>query len=84
MAKAWPNTKGFLKEHAENGEPMFLVGAEDNTDPKNIYRGPTAEITWNDDWLYISTDPYEGQAMLNIEALEPLRKALAKIAKARR
>ena len=84
MSKNRPGTKGYLIEHVERGKPMYLVGAKDETDPKNKYEGPRAEVTWNDTWLYICTDQYEGNAMLNIEALEPLRKALAKISRSRR
>lgn len=43
--------------------------------------GPVAVITHNADWLNICTDRYEGNAMLNIEALPHLRKALARIAR---
>ena len=53
------------------------------------YTGPTAEVytlTYPRDakptWVIISTDDYEGHAMLNIEALPKLRQALAKLAKA--
>lgn len=80
MSKHRPNTKGYLIEHVERGKPMYIVGAKDDGDPK--YEGPRAEVTWDDTWLYICTDKYEGHAMLNIEALEPLRKALNKIARA--
>lgn len=39
------------------------------------------ETPRDDTWLNIATDRYEGHAMLNIEALEPLRKALTKISR---
>jgi hypothetical protein len=45
------------------------------------YRGPTAQITWDKDWLHIVTDDYEGNAMVNIETLPALRRALARVAK---
>lgn len=77
MSKIRPETKGYLIDHIEQGKPMYIVGAKDGADPK--YEGPRAEITWDGDWLNIVTDKYEGAVMLNIEALEPLRKALAKI-----
>jgi hypothetical protein len=83
MSKNRPATKGYLKKHTERGEPMFLVGAEDLTS-KPIYRGPEAQVTWDDTWLNISTDPYEGHVMLNIEALPYLRQALAEIDRKRR
>jgi hypothetical protein len=69
-------TKGFLKKHGET----LLVGAED-ADRK--YRGPVAEIEHDETWLHIVTDRYEGHVMLNIETLPYLRRALAKISRAR-
>lgn len=45
------------------------------------YIGPTAWIEYDDTWLHIVTDDYEGHAMLNIETLPYLRRALAQIAK---
>jgi len=59
---------------------MLLVGAKDTLDTVHKYEGPVAEITWDDTWLYIVTDKYEGHVMLNIEALPFLRKALAQVA----
>lgn len=79
MSKNRPATKGYIKKHVEHGKTMFLVGAEDLSDKKAPYRGPVAQVTWDDTWLYVSTDRYEGTAMLNIEALPYLRQALAKI-----
>jgi hypothetical protein len=84
MSKHRPNTTGFLKKIEERGKPMLLVGAEDLSDPKAPYRGPVAEVTWDDTWLNITTDKYEGHAMLNIEALPYLRRALAQIERARK
>lgn len=81
MSNNRPGTKGYLKEHPDPNKRAFFVGAKDATDPEAIYEGPVAEITWDDTWLHIVTDNYEGYAMLNIEALGPLRKALAKIAR---
>ncbi len=78
MGKYRPGTKGWIK--TVNG--TLMVGAEDLSDPKNPYRGPIAEVEWDDNWLHITTDPYEGSAMLNIEALPYLRKALAQVARA--
>jgi putative heme degradation protein len=81
MSKHRPGTKGYLIEHVESGELMYLVGARDETDPKAKYDGPQASVTWDDTWLNIMTDKYEGHVMLNIEALESLRKALAKVSR---
>lgn len=58
----------------------YLVGAKDDA---HQYKGPVAEITADSTWLYVSTDPYEGTAMLNIEALPFLIEALTKIAAGR-
>lgn len=57
-------------------EGMLLVGAEDATDG---YRGPVAEITWDDTWVHIVTDSYEGHVMLNIEVLPFLQQALKRV-----
>jgi hypothetical protein len=83
VSKHRPNTKGYLKSHIERGKPMFLIGAEDATS-EPVYRGPVGKVTWDDTWLYISTGPYEGNVMLNIETLPYLRQALARVAKATR
>lgn len=56
----------------------FLVGATDGD-----YRGPVAEVSADATWLHICTDSYEGHAMLNIEALPYLQRALREIAKRR-
>lgn len=70
-------TKGFIKAHGND----FLVGARDK--PSN-YEGPVARVSHDDTWLRIVTDENEGSAMINIEALPFLRRALAKIAKERK
>lgn len=56
----------------------FRVGARN---PDSDYVGPVARVSFDDQWLHIITDDYEGAAMLNIEALPMLRRALARIAK---
>lgn len=80
MSRNRPGIKGYFIDHVEFGKRMLLVGAKDETDPTKRYEGPQAKVTWDEDWIYIVTDPYESHVMLNIEAVEPLRKALAKIA----
>lgn len=45
------------------------------------YEGPSCSIWHDKDWVYVSTDEHEGTAMLNIEALPALRRALALLAK---
>lgn len=82
MPRNRPNTKGYLKEHRDSkGKLTLIVGADDLSDLTNPYLGPRADITWDDTWVNICTDPYEGNAMLNIEAVPHLRRALAKIAR---
>jgi len=58
----------------ENTEGSFLVGTKDGD-----YTGPVAQIYYDKQWLFVETDPYEGQAMLHIEALPKLIEALQKI-----
>ena len=47
------------------------------------HAGPYARVSADLErgWLYIVTDDYEGSAMLGLEALPHLRKALTKIAR---
>ena len=70
--------KAHISGDAKHG---FEVWA---SDPIRDYKGPVADVYTKDKWLFIVTDPYEGAAMLNIEALPKLRSALAKLDKARR
>lgn len=64
--------KAFIKPDGED----ILVGYTAGN-----YYGPTARIEYDDTWLHIITDHYDGHAMLNIETLPYLRRALAQIAK---
>lgn len=66
--------KGFIDDYGS----QLLVGARSKD---SDYLGPVADITWDETWLWIVTDEYEGSVMLNIEALPHLRRALARIAK---
>jgi hypothetical protein len=66
--------KGFI----EYGDDVIYVGTRDN---ESTYEGPTARVDYDKDWLNITTDDYEGHAMLNIEALPHLRRALARVAR---
>lgn len=66
--------KGFLRP----ANDKLLVGVEDKS---KGYSGPVAEVWADNDWLWIVTDSHEGVAMMNIEALPFLRRALARIAK---
>ena len=65
--------KPYLKDGSD-GE--FIVGSY--SAPTN-YRGPEAVVFMDSEWLYISTDEYEGTAMLNIESLPMLRVALQRL-----
>lgn len=68
--------KGYIERRPTD----WLVGAR-GTDLGSQYVGPAARVSYDKDWLYIVTDDYEGNAMLNIEALPFLRRALTQIAK---
>lgn len=43
--------------------------------------GTSARVSFDKNWLWIVTDDHEGSAMLHIECLPKLRRALASIAK---
>jgi hypothetical protein len=81
MRNGRPGTKGFFKRHEDAKRVTLLVGADDLTNKDRPYHGPTARVTWDDTWLNICTDDYEGNAMINIEALPHLRRALAYISR---
>lgn len=70
-----PNRHGYL-EVRDDG--VQLVGAREDDD----YMGPAARVSHDDTWLHVTTDDYEGAAMLNIEALPYLILALSNIARA--
>jgi len=73
-------TRGYIKKEKWG----WGVGAKYFTPDKDndwLYHGPYARVEYDKDWLHICTDDYEGHAMLNIEALPYLRRALAAIAK---
>lgn len=66
--------RAFLNEQND----VFCVGYEWlGRDPP--YRGPIARIEHDKVWLHITTDDYEGHAMLNIQTLPFLISALKKI-----
>lgn len=72
--------KPYLKQNGK--EFLVWVEATEARDGEaRPYRGQSAAITYDDSWLHIVTDDYEGHAMLNIETLPVLRRALAKIAR---
>ena len=67
----------------DDGKGGFLVGTSKKPDDRHPdgYEGPVARVSFDKTWLYVNTDDYEGHAMMNIETLPMLRRALAKIAK---
>lgn len=75
MASPW---KGFLEE----GKYGLRVGVRRKSvnDGSDWYT-PEATIWATDEFVHIQTDPYEGHAMLNIEALPYLIRALRQIKK---
>lgn len=75
------DAKGYMKRR----ETDWLVGANSKKQADGYqYLGPAARVSYDKDWLYIVTDDHEGNAMLDIEALSALRRALAQIARERR
>jgi hypothetical protein len=71
--------KGFFEKKGR----ILFVGARSTNKERGEYSydGPTAEVYRDKDFFYISTDPCEGTAMLNIESLPFLIKALREIKK---
>jgi len=63
---------GFIRQIGDN----YQVGA---SDVKRSYEGPIADIKADKTWLYITTCPYDGAVMLNIETLPFLIEALQDI-----
>jgi hypothetical protein len=72
MAKKKCDPKAWLIKDKD----MWRVGFT-----RGDYSGPVAQIYYDDSWLNIATDDYEGHAMVNIETLPKLRQALAEVAK---
>lgn len=81
MSRHRPGMKGKLEEYEAKDGKRYLVSAEDTLDTVRCYKGPIAEVWFDDTWLRIQTDPYEGSVMINIEALPHLQLALKKIHK---
>jgi hypothetical protein len=63
-----------VPKHIERSPLEHFVWAEDGD-----YKGPEAAVYADKDWLYVVTDDYEGHAMMNIETLPALIKALQRI-----
>lgn len=72
--------KGFLRECRDKRGLMYLVGANDLSDKQNPYYGSVLQLTWDDTWLKLADD-CDGCAMVNIEAIPHLRRALAKVSR---
>ena len=64
----------------EDGPGEFRVWFEAPREkPLDKYVGPVAHIYGTKDWVHVCTDRYEGNAMLNREALPSLIKALQRL-----
>ncbi len=76
-----------IKPYIRADGDVFLVGAQTlrphDPSPYSDYYGPCARVSVDDDWVTICTDDYEGNAVLNIEALPFLIRALKKLNKRR-
>jgi uncharacterized protein (UPF0335 family) len=67
----------FLIEDAP-GE--YRVGARDEPQVGDYpYSGPCAQVSGDETWVYVCTDDYEGNAMINREALPQLIEALQRL-----
>lgn len=67
--------KAFLSGPVEGDQIVSFKYASDNS------IGTSARVSYDKDWVWIVTDEHEGCAMLHIECLPKLRKALANIAR---
>ena len=65
-----------------NGFTVMAVG--EKRDDGSQYRGPSICITHDETWLHLTTDDYEGHAMINIETLPKIIESLQLIQRARR
>lgn len=64
----------------EDAPGQYRVGCKDDPQVGNFpYNGPCAHIYSDKSFVYVCTDDYEGNAMVNIEALGPLIEALSKL-----
>ena len=72
--------KAFLRDDPQNDQILVGYMEKDQSGPWP-YNGPTARISFDENWLNICTDDYEGNAAINIEALPQLQKALRMVAK---
>lgn len=72
--------QGFVEGDAKTGFRVGARGLGEHSD----YLGPVANVEVRNGWLYIETDPHEGSAMLNVEALPKLRLVLQKLEAATR
>lgn len=64
----------------ETAPGEYSVGCRDEPQVGDYpYNGPCARVEASMDWLFICTDNYEGNAMLNIEALPKLIEALQRL-----
>ncbi len=71
----------FLLEDEPGKYRVWVEG--ERKGPERQYIGPVAEIEASADrsWVYVTTDRYEGHAMINREALPKLIEALQRLEK---
>jgi hypothetical protein len=64
----------------EDGPGVYRVGAKDEPEVGDYpYHGPCAHVWADESFFYVSTDDYEGTAMINREALPQLIEALQRL-----
>lgn len=64
----------------EDGPGQYRVGARDEPQVGlHPYDGPCAHVYGDKDWVHVCTDDYEGNAMINREALPKLIEALQRL-----
>lgn len=69
--------RNITPTYQARGDEWFVSAKEEETG----YMGPEAVISYDENWLHITTDPYEGHVMLNIETLPALLRALKDVTK---
>jgi hypothetical protein len=75
-------TRSALLVEDKPGE--YRVWAEDaefHPGARCRYVGPVAHVNGNSEWVYVTTDDYEGVAMINRETLPKLIEALQRLEK---
>jgi hypothetical protein len=71
---------GYTPHILEDHPGEYRVWTEgERRGPEPPYIGPVARIWGDAEWVYVSTDDYEGTAMINREALPKLIVALQRL-----